>query len=55
MKERLIESLNITSQELKQPTILKQKDNVFYLLLNTKANTFTRPFIRSIHRQLDTV
>lgn len=34
---------------------MKQKGNVFYLLLNTKANTFTRPFIRNIHKQLDKV
>ena len=55
MIEEFKQMLGVTPDELKQLTILKQKGNVFYLLLNTKANTFTRPFIRDIHRQLDKV
>jgi Delta3-Delta2-enoyl-CoA isomerase len=47
--------LGVTPEDLKQPTILKRKGNVFYLLLNTKANAFSRPFIRDIHQQLDKV
>ena len=49
------QQLELTADELKQPTILKQKDSVFYLLLNTKANTFSSAFTRSIHRQLDII
>ena len=47
--------LNLSEQELKQPLILKKKGNVFFLLLNTKANTFTKKFVREIHVLLDEV
>ncbi len=33
----------------------KQKGEVFYLLLNTKANAFNKPFIRQIHAQIDKI
>jgi len=55
MIDQIKQALEVTPEELKQPTILKQKEDVFYLLLNTKANVFSRPFIRNIHAQLDKV
>jgi Delta3-Delta2-enoyl-CoA isomerase len=55
MIENIKQTLQLTPEELKQPTILKQKDSVFYLLLNTKANTFSASFTRSIHKQLDII
>jgi len=55
MIDSLTKFLVLTAQELQNPLILKQKDHVFYLLLNSKANTFTQPFTRSIHHLLDQV
>lgn len=55
MIEKLKSFLEVTPEELKQPTILKQKGDVFYLLLNTKANTFSKPFVRDIQQQIDKV
>jgi Delta3-Delta2-enoyl-CoA isomerase len=55
MIAQLKQVLGVTAEELKQPTILKSRGDVFYLLLNTKANAFSRPFVRDIHRQLDLV
>lgn len=55
MIEQLKKTLQVTPEELKQTTILKQKGDVFYLLLNTKANAFTASFVRDIHAQLDKV
>ena len=55
MIDQLKTFLEVTPEELKQPTILKQKGDVFYLLLNTKANSFSKPFVRNIHEQLNKV
>lgn len=55
MIDQLKNFLEVTPEELKQPTILKQKGDVFYLLLNTKANSFSKPFVRNINEQLDKV
>lgn len=48
MIESVKQFLNITSEDLKKPFFSKQKDSVFYLLLNTKANTFTKTSLRLI-------
>lgn len=45
----------MTEADLKLPVFLKQKGEVFYLLLNTKANAFTKTFVRQIHAELDKV
>lgn len=55
MIESLKSFLAVTPEELKQPTILKKKGDVWYLLLNTKANAFNRSFVREVHAQLDLV
>lgn len=55
MIQQLKTYLQVTKEELKQNTILKRKGDVFYLLLNTKANAFTQAFVREIHAQLDKV
>ena len=41
MIESLKKFLNITPEDLKKPVFTKSKGDVFYLILNTKANTFT--------------
>lgn len=47
--------LEVTAEEKKQLTILKKRENVFYLLLNNKLNTFNRTFLREINSRLDEV
>lgn len=47
--------LQVTPEELKKPVILKQKGDVFYLLLNTKANAMTKDFVRAINAEIDKV
>jgi enoyl-CoA hydratase/carnithine racemase len=55
MIESLKKFLNITPEDLKKPVFTKSKGDVFYLILNTKANTFTKPFVRQIHAELDII
>lgn len=55
MIENLKAFLGVTQEDLKLSVILKQKNDVFYLLLNTKANAFTKDFVRAIHAQVDKV
>jgi enoyl-CoA hydratase/carnithine racemase len=47
--------LQISPEDLKNQVILKKKDDVFYLVLNTKANAFTKEFVRAIHKEIDKV
>jgi enoyl-CoA hydratase/carnithine racemase len=49
MIEQIKAEFKLSEDELKRPVILKQKGDVFYLLLNTKANSFTKDFVRAIH------
>jgi enoyl-CoA hydratase/carnithine racemase len=44
-----------TAEEKKEDVILKNKDGVFYLFLNRKANSFTHDFVRLINKKLDEV
>lgn len=55
MIENLKAFLQVTPEELKKPVILKQKGDVFYLLLNTKANAATKDFVRAINVEIDKV
>lgn len=55
MIEQLKAFLQVTPEDLKKPVILKQKGDVFYLLLNTKANAFTKEFVRAIQASIDQV
>lgn len=55
MIENLKAFLQITPEELKKSVILKQKGDVFYLLLNTKANAATKDFVRAINVEIDKV
>ena len=55
MIENLKAFLSLTKEDLAEPVILKLKDNTFYLLLNTKVNSFSKTFMRSIHKKLDVV
>jgi hypothetical protein len=51
----LKEFLGITEDDLKNEAFLKQKDEVFFLCLNKKGNTFYPGFCRKIHELLDVV
>jgi len=53
MIEHIKSFLSLTPEELKTPVILKKKQDVFYLLLNTKANAFTKDFVRDIQTKID--
>lgn len=55
MIESLKTFLALTPEELAQPVILKQKQDVFYLLLNTKANAFSKDFVRAIQAKINEV
>jgi enoyl-CoA hydratase/carnithine racemase len=55
MIEQLKSYLQVTAEDLKRPVILKQKNDVFYLLLNTKANAYTKEFVRAIQAEIDKV
>jgi Delta3-Delta2-enoyl-CoA isomerase len=55
MIEQAKQLLGVTQDDLTRPVILKQRGEVFYMLLNTKANTFTKDFVRAIHAALDQV
>jgi hypothetical protein len=45
----LKEFLAITEDDLKNEVFLKQKDQVFFLCLNKKGNTFNPGLCRKIH------
>ena len=47
--------VELSEQDLKEEVILKNKDGVFFLLLNRKANSFNPAFMRQIHEALDKV
>ena len=55
MLQELKSWLQISPEDLKNQVILKKKDDVFYLVLNTKANAFTKEFVRAIHKEIDKV
>lgn len=55
MLAEITKYLPLTEEELKQEVILKKKDNIYFLLLNKKANTFEHSFIRTISKYLDEV
>ena len=47
--------LSITDDDLKQEAFLKKKEEVFFLCLNRKGNTFNQDFTRRINELLDEV
>jgi enoyl-CoA hydratase/carnithine racemase len=53
--ETVAKFLGITKEDLKLDVFTKQKDSVFYMVMNTKANTFNQNFVRKIHDELDKV
>ena len=58
IRKTLIEELKLTEEQLKEDVILARHpkhEEIFFLLLNKKANTFTPSFSRAIHSKLDIV
>ena len=46
MIEEVRKFVDVTDEDLKRHVILKEKDGIFFLLLNKKANSFDRQFMR---------
>ena len=46
MLEEVRKFVDVTDEDLKNQVILKQKEGIFFLLLNKKANTFDKKFMR---------
>ena len=46
MLEQVRKFVDVTEEDLKKEVILKQKDSLYFLLLNKKANTFNHKFVR---------
>ena len=55
MLDEVRKYVEVGEEDLKNQVILKKKDSVFFLLLNKKANSFDKTFIRQINQALDEV
>lgn len=55
MLEEVRKLVEVSEEDLKKQVILKRKDDLFYLLLNKKANTFSHQFVRDINKALDEI
>jgi enoyl-CoA hydratase len=58
IRKQLVELLSLTEEDLTHTVILKKHpkhEDLLFLLLNKKANTFTHDFVREIHSNLDIV
>ena len=55
MLEEVRKYVEVTEEDLKNEVILKRKENIYFLLLNKKANTFNHAFMRTLSDRLDEV
>ncbi|CAK66631.1 unnamed protein product (macronuclear) [Paramecium tetraurelia] len=58
IKTQLIDLLKLTEEDLKKTVIVKQHpqyEQIFFMILNQKANTFTHKFVREIHEALTSI